>query len=91
MTEHYQRCKKAIYTYKSKNTEKIREYNNQYCKNYYKYQKELQEFMNILLDDPPIDKNLNNSIIYYNSHKKEILEKKRLAYQKKKLLLKQSE
>jgi hypothetical protein len=90
MTEHYQRCKKAIYTYKSKNAEKIREYNNQYCKNYYKYQKELQEFMNILLDDP-IDKNLNNSIIYYNSHKKEILEKKRLAYQKKKLLLKQSE
>jgi hypothetical protein len=90
MTDNYKRCKKAIYTYKSKNSEKIREYNNQYCKNYYRYQKELKAFMNILLDEPE-EKEPSNSALYYHENKAEILEKKKLYYQKKKLLRQQCE
>lgn len=78
MSSNYERCKKSIYTYKSKNVDKIKEYNNKYCKQYYQYHKELKEFMNILLDTTEKEET------YYSKNKADILEKKKLYYQKKK-------
>jgi hypothetical protein len=80
MSSHYQVCKNSIYRYREKNAEKFKEYYSNYYKktNWYRYKKELQEFMNILLDDD------EKKPTYYQQNKEKILEKRKLYYQKKK-------
>lgn len=70
MTSNYERCKKAIYKYKAKNADKIKAHNH--------YIKELNEFMNILLDKD------ERRETYYDRHKETILAYKKEYYQKKK-------
>jgi len=78
MSLQYQKQKASIYKYREKNADKIKDK----LKQYYIYKKELQEFMNILLEP---EERIHRPKVYYDEHKEEISKQKKEYYIKKKL------